>query len=74
MNDELFRKAKQVAAAEGITLKELIENGVRNEHAQRQRGSYTLADVSFDGRGVHPGITEGDWDTIRELIYSGRGG
>lgn len=74
LNDELFRRAKQVAAVEGTTLRQLVESGLRAELARRESGDFTLLDASFGGRGVQPGIDEGDWDSIREAIYAGRGG
>lgn len=74
MNDELFRQAKQVAAADGITLRELIERGVRSELHRRTATEYVLPDASFGGDGVVAGITEGDWSTVSALIYAGRGG
>lgn len=74
MNDELFRRAKQAAAHDGITLRELVERGVRSELERRERRGFVLPDLSVDGEGVQPGITEGDWDQIASIIYSGRGG
>ena len=73
VNDELFRKAKQVAAAEGITLREIVESGMRSELARRRRNRYRMPDRSFEGEGVQSGIMEGDWGTIRDIIYAGRG-
>ena len=74
MNDELFRRAKRVAASDGVTLKELIETGLRAELERRRATDYVLPDATFDGDGVAAGITEGDWDTISALIYPSRGG
>jgi hypothetical protein len=74
MNDELFRRAKQVAAHDGITLRELVETGLRSELDRRERRRYVLSDLSVDGDGVQPGVTEGDWDQIASIIYAGRGG
>lgn len=73
VNDELFRKAKQLAAAEGITLREIVESGLRVELARRRRGRYRMPDRSFEGEGLQPGVVEGDWGTIRDVIYAGRG-
>ncbi len=73
VNDELFRKAKQLAAEEGITLREIVESGIRSEVARRHRDTYRLPDRSFGGQGVQAGIVEGDWGSIRDTIYAGRG-
>jgi hypothetical protein len=74
MNDELFRRAKAAAAEDGITMRELVERGVRGELERREASGYVLPDASVGGEGVQPGITEGDWAQISSLIYDGRGG
>lgn len=73
VNDELFRKAKQLAAAEGMTLREIVESGMRAELARHRRGRYRMPDRSFEGEGLQPGVVEGDWGSIRDVIYAGRG-
>ena len=72
--DDLLREAKRVAAAEGTTLRALVEAGLRQQLEHRESVSYQLIDASFGGNGTQPGVTEGDWDTIRGLVYEGRGG
>ncbi len=73
LNDELFRAAKRTAAAEGITLRELIESGLRSELESRQAADFSLDDQSVGGNGVRPGLTEGDWRTIQAMIYGDHG-
>jgi hypothetical protein len=73
ISDDLLRRAKTTAAAEGTTLRALVESGLRNELRVREQGGYVLPDASFGGNGVQPGINEGDWSTLRDLIYAGRG-
>jgi len=34
---------------------------------------FTLKDAGASGRGVQDGLTEGDWNALRDLIYRGRG-
>ncbi len=72
--EDLLTQAKRVAATDGLTLRELIESGLRRELAGRMRDTYRMPDASFRGDGVQPGVAEGDWSLIRELIYEGRGG
>ncbi len=67
--DDLFRQAKIVAAREGVTLRSLIESGLRSELARRRTAPYRLPDFSFGGNGMAAGIDEGDWPTIRDIIY-----
>lgn len=71
--DDLLRSAKRIAADEGITLRELVEAGLRQQLESREYSSYVMGDASFGGNGVQTGVVEGDWETIRGLIYEGRG-
>lgn len=73
--DPILAEAKQLAAAEGITLRELIEEGLRRMLGERRdRRRFKLSDASFRGRGLQTGVHEGDWASIREQVYEGRGG
>ena len=74
ITDTLLRQAKETALNGGTTLRELIESGLRKEIASRQSSEYQLVDASVDGSGLQPGIGEGDWRSIVELTYQGRGG
>ena len=73
--DDLLEEAKKVAATEQITLRSLVEEGLRWVLSRRRKriARFTLRDAGVDGRGVRDGVTEGDWDSIRETIYRGRG-
>ena len=74
--DRQAREARQAAKKRGTTLRALVEEGLRlvlERHPERQRAkAFRL--VTFRGRGTQPGIEEGDWETIRSLLYEGRGG
>jgi Arc/MetJ family transcription regulator len=73
--DPLLTEAKRVAAAEGITLRQLVEDGLRRILAERSpQERFCLRDASVGGQGVQPGLEEGDWSRIRGKIYKGRGG
>jgi hypothetical protein len=73
--DALLVKAKQVAVAEGSTLRELIEEGLRRSLEERQRRrSFRLRKATFRGRGVQAPLAEGSWEQIRALAYEGHGG
>ena len=74
--DDLLKEAKAVASAEHRTLRSLVEEGLRWTISQRKKKTerFVLRDATVRGRGVRPGVTEGDWDSIRELIYKERGG
>jgi Tfp pilus assembly pilus retraction ATPase PilT len=71
---DLFEEAKRVAAAERTTLRSLLQEGLRWVLAQRRRPrKFRLKDCAVSGKGVQPGIREGAWEQIRDLIYQGRG-
>lgn len=73
--DPILDEAKRVASRDQTTLRALVEEGLRQILATRRRSEpFRLRDASFDGRGLRPEVREGDWDTIRSLVYEGRGG
>lgn len=73
---DLLKEAKRVAATERITLRSLIEEGLRHVLARRRRRGdrFVLREASYRGKGTHDGVDEGDWESIRARIYDGRGG
>ena len=75
IQDDLLRSAKRQARRERTTLRALIEEGLRRVLRGRKESTpFRLRDASVGGKGVRQGIREGDWETIRALIYKGRGG
>lgn len=65
--DSLMQRSKQVAAREGITLKELFEQALREALDKREsRAIFQLEDASVGGEGLHHGQS---WDIPRELAY-----
>ena len=75
ISDPLLRDAKKLAAAEGTTLRALVEQGLRNLVTERKRGPrpFRLRKASFGGHGLNPDL-DGGWPLIRDLSYEGRGG
>jgi hypothetical protein len=73
--DALLEDAKRVAAQEGLTLRALVEDGLRKTLAERasRRTGFKLKDGSVRGNGTQPGIDLSNWDQIRDLIYEGHG-
>ncbi len=69
--DPLFRRAKKHCSESGISLRELIETGIRGALDHPKGGApFRLKPFGFRGEGQ---ITH-DWQTIREMAYEGRGG
>ena len=51
--DSLLREARKVAAREGVTLRELMERGLRKVvDDTKQRAPFKLRDASFRGKGL----------------------
>lgn len=72
--EDLLRAAKAVAGKERTTLRALLEEGLRWALDKRKRRqAFELRDASVGGKGVQPGVVEGDWSTLRDSIYEGRG-
>ena len=74
ISDALFRDAKALANRERITLRVLVEEGLRHVVTSRRgkRRAFRLRDASVDGEGLQPGLT-GAWEQLRELVYQGHG-
>jgi len=70
----VLEEAKRLARKEGVTLRVLVEEGLRTVVAARGAGTaFRLTDAGFAGTGVQPGMQEGRWFDVRDLIYEGRG-
>lgn len=71
---DLLRAAKAAAGKEHTTLRALLEEGLRLVLDKRKRPhAFRLRDASVRGKGVCSGVVEGDWATLRDRIYAGRG-
>lgn len=70
--DVLLDEAKRRARREHRTLREFVEEGLRRVLAEPQEEPFKLMPRPFKGDGLAPGVREGDWETIRDLIYPAR--
>ena len=72
--DELANAAKAHAASQNLTLRALIERGLRMVlRADREAEPFRLRDASVGGRGLQPAFRDTDWSQIREAVYESRG-
>lgn len=72
----LLAEAKELAAREGITLRALVESGLRSVIDRRRHGRdarFRLRDASVDGSGLRPEFRDASWERIRDETYDGRG-
>jgi hypothetical protein len=68
ISDELFRQAKKKAAAEGSTLRDIVEAALRVYlAAQSKPGSYKLRWRTEHGR-LQPGVNLDDRDALFDLM------
>lgn len=75
ISDDLAARAKAYAAKERITLRSLVERGLREIlRLEEQREQFELRDASVGGRGLQAGYEDTDWSRIRAVSYEGRGG
>jgi hypothetical protein len=69
--DPILDEARTIAAREGTTVRALVESGLRYVVAERQAhySAFKLRDVSFDGDGISPELSDASWERIRDLAY-----
>ena len=73
--DSLFEEARRVAQRERVTMRSLVEAGLRRVLSDRaKRGDFRLRRATFRGKGLQPGLEGASWDRIRDASYEGRGG
>jgi Arc/MetJ family transcription regulator len=71
INDELLTRAKTAARREGVTLRTVVERGLRSELAKGARGpGFKLRAVTFRGEGTAEPMS---FQRMLELAYEGRG-
>ena len=74
ITDALAKEAKAHAAKENVTLRSLIERGLRMVlRADSQAVRFKLRDASVGGRGLQPSYRGADGLRIRQSIYRSRG-
>lgn len=75
ISDALLAKTRRYAHRKGLTMRAIIEQGLRQVLADTQGPvEFSLPDASVSGYGLHPDVQEADWDRIRAAAYEGRGG
>ena len=72
--DPLLREVRKLAAREGVTLRALVERGLRCVVAEAgHRAPFKLRQASFKGRGRQAEFSEASWKRLRDLVYNDRG-
>ena len=72
--DDLFLRSKQVSRERGITLRELLSEGLLCAIEKRSASPATrIKAVTFNGKGLAPEFKQASWGTIRDAAYEGHG-
>jgi hypothetical protein len=75
ISDSLLDDVRKLAAREGVTLRTLVERGLRRVVAESKlKAPFKLRRASFKGKGLQPESVEARWESLRDLSYEGRGG
>ena len=70
----LLERGKRIAQDEQVTLRTLVEEGLRKVIADREkRPAFQLRKVPFTGGGFNRGFEGGHWNQVRDAAYEGRG-
>ncbi len=70
--DPLFAEAKAEAQRRGVTVRALIEDGLRRVIAEPTTTRYTLPDLSYGTGGPTEAWLGATWEEKLEVIYEGR--
>jgi hypothetical protein len=72
ISDSLLAEAKRHAGNRGTTLRQLIEDGLRESlrKTRKRPVRFHLRDGSIGGKGLQEPLS---WPKIRQRIYEGRG-
>jgi Arc/MetJ family transcription regulator len=70
IGDDLLAKARRAAVREGKTLREFVEEALRQRLSSLGGVPvFRLRKHAFTGRGCHPLMAEGHWETVRDYAY-----
>jgi Arc/MetJ family transcription regulator len=67
--DDLLSRAKRQARREHKTLREVVEEALRQRLAEPVAPVFRLKKHPFNGQGRDPMVPEGKWEAVRDLIY-----
>lgn len=72
--DSLFAQARRYARRQKLTLRALIELGLRHViEEQKGAAAFRLRRASYKGRGLTAEMQGAGWEKIRGAAYEGRG-
>ena len=71
ISNPLFEEARKLAAENGVSMRSLIEQGLRKvlDEQRQSRHSFELRDERVDGNGLTPDFQGASWTKIRDAAY-----
>jgi hypothetical protein len=73
VSDALLREARKIATRERLTLRTLVERGLRLVVAESaNKANFNLRSATFKGRGLQAEFRQAPWEKIREIAYGYR--
>jgi hypothetical protein len=71
ISNPLFEEARKLAAENGVSMRSLIEQGLRKVLAEQRQNqnSFQLRDQRVDGNGLNAAFRGAAWSTIRDAAY-----
>ncbi|HEY1753597.1 MAG TPA: type II toxin-antitoxin system VapB family antitoxin [Caulobacteraceae bacterium] len=71
--DALLEQARRAAADEGVTLRAVVERGLREILSRPKPASpFRASPVTFQGQGLQPDMRGRAWSDILDVSYEGR--
>ena len=75
ISDPLLKEAKKLSAQKQITLRTLVEQGLREIISkQKPDHKFQLRKASYKGKGLQDEFRDESWQKIRAAAYEGHGG
>ena len=72
--DSLLTEARRAARERGVTLRALVEEGLRRVLGERRASvGFRLRKATFAGAGLHDEVAGLGWAEVRRRAYEGRG-
>jgi hypothetical protein len=72
--DALLEQARQAAAEDGITLRAVVERGLREVLSRRGDAKpFRARPVTFNGEGLRPELHGRSWSDILDISYESAG-
>jgi hypothetical protein len=74
ISPSILEASRELAARQGVTLKMLVEQGLRHVlSSEKREAPFKLRDASVSGNGLQVDLQGSSWERLRDMAYEGRG-